>query len=65
MNNREAIRNTVLPRGGGSYGIGSILIPTGAIVGHVNEKSGPGGRLNMHAVLSRCSSEKVLGFDCQ
>jgi hypothetical protein len=42
MKNREAIRNTVLPRGGGSYGIGSILIPTAAIVefaGHVNEKA--------------------------
>jgi cytochrome P450 len=33
MNNREAIRDTVLPRGGGADGTSPILVPAGSIVG--------------------------------
>ena len=33
MNNHEAIRDTVLPRGGGPYGTSPILVPAGSIVG--------------------------------
>jgi cytochrome P450 len=33
MNNREATRDTVLPRGGGPYGTSLILVPAGSIVG--------------------------------